>query len=829
VILLTLMLRGLPGLPARAESFVDGSGNEAARVRLEAALAGPLAGVERVVFTVRTVIGEHWYANIGYSWKGPSDRLYGYGGRLCILELRTGRLSVILEDPAGAVRDPILDYDGKRILFSYRKGGTANFLLYTINLDGTGLRQLTADAGYDDYEPCWLPDGNILFVTTRARRWVPCWITQVGNIWRCDADGKNLRPLSANVEHDNTPWVLPDGRILYTRWEYINRSQLQFHHLWTMNPDGTGQMVWYGNMHPYGVYLDAKPIPGTDEVLFTYDKIHGGGDHKGHLAAVSNRNGPDDQKAMRVFTPNVREYRDPWPLLASLFMACRGRNLVLVDEQGTETVLFTLPDVFRGELSEARPVASRSREPVIPARVDLTQSVGRYLAQNVHIGRNMEGVKPGEIKRLMILEVLPKPINYTGGQEPLSYGGTFSLERILGTVPVEVDGSVHFEAPALRPLLFVALDEHNRAVKRMQSFTTVQPGEIVSCIGCHEDRNRAGARPSSASIPLAAQRAPSRIESIPDAPEVFDFPRHIQPILDQHCVSCHGSTVRDGGISLSSDQGPVYAHAYYTLAAWRLIEDGRNGVGNMPPRSFGSGGSKLMKQIDGSHHNAVLSEQEKRHIRLWLDAGAPYAGTYGALGSECIGGYLGNVGCTHHRTNDDKDWPATVAAQGAFDRRCASCHSAGKNPIPRSLSDEIEIPYNNGHTWFNPDNPLLRRTRHAVFNLTDPARSLYLLAPLAKDAGGLGTCTGTKVPAVLSGTDDPDYQLLLAMITAGKQKLDAEKRFYMPGYRPPEPYLREMKRYGVLPATFDPAKDSADPYELDLRYFELFQWRPEHP
>jgi hypothetical protein len=812
--------------PAAGATAVDAATANAER--RAAALQGPLAGVERVVFATRTDIRSidyHWYANIGYFADGPQRPTYGKEGRLCVLELRTGKLTLLVDDPAGAVRDPVLDYDAKRILFSYRKGGTEHYLMHTINVDGTGLTRLSDDAGYDDYEPCWLPDGDIIFVTTRARRWVPCWHTQVGNIWRCDANGRSMRPLSVNVEQDNTPWVMPDGRIMYTRWEYINRSQMLFHHLWTMNPDGTGQMTWFGNMNPDETYLDAKMIPGTDQAIFTWHPHHGAPEHMGRLATVHVRNGPDDKSALKLITPNDKGsplYRDPWPLNASLFMAARDSHLVLVDDKGVETILYSMPREFRALLNEPRPIVPRPREPVIPSRVDLTQDKGRFLVQDVHIGRKMAGVKPGEIKRMMVIEVLPKPISSSGGgagQFPLSHGGSFNLERVLGTVPVESDGSAYFEAPALKPLLFVTLDEKNRAVKRMQSFTTVQPGETFSCIGCHE--NRTGAPSQSRMPPIAARRAPSRIEAYPDIPQVFDFPRHIQPILDKNCISCHDSLRRDGGISLSGARGPVFSHAYIGLLVKNQLSDGRNHLGNMAPYAFGSSGSHLMGKIIPAHHGVALSEREQLYIRLWLDAGATFAGNHGAIGAGQIGGYWGAGQEEDQIINNDSKAPATLAAEPAIVRRCDSCHDPKSNPIPRSLSDDMRY----------SDNQVKRslRSRHLVFNLTDPEKSLFLLAPLAKEAGGLGICTGATAPVVLAKTDDPDYRLLLGMIEAGKRKLEEVKRFDMPGYRPPVPYLREMKRYGVLPDTFDLDKDPADPYELDLRYYDSLKWKPVKP
>jgi hypothetical protein len=154
----------------------------------------------------------------------------------------------------------------------------------------------------------------------------------------------------------------------------------------------------------------------------------------------------------------------------------------------------------------------------------------------------MEGIERGEIKRLLVLESLPKPINFTGGMDPLTYGGSFTLERVLGTVPVHPDGSAVIELPALRSVFFVALDENDMAVKRMHSFLTVQPGEVTGCVGCHEPRTE--------SLPAGSRwrrcrRRPSRIEPIEDCPGRVRFPRDIQPILDRLCVDCHGYQATD--------------------------------------------------------------------------------------------------------------------------------------------------------------------------------------------------------------------------------------------------------------------------------------------
>ncbi|KKK47884.1 hypothetical protein LCGC14_3150680, partial [marine sediment metagenome] len=219
-------------------------------------------GVEEIVFAERghgRDISGHYYANFGYSCGDPDVWFHAEDGtKLTKLNVRTGKMVDLVNDPGGSIRDPQVHYDAQRILFSYRKGGTHRYHLYEINTDGSGLRQIT-DGPYDDVEATYLPDDDIVFCSTRCNRWIGCWLAETAILYRCDSDGENMRMLSSGSFTENTPAVLPDGRILYTRWEYVNRDPVSFHHLWTINPDGTGQMVYYGNMIPGGVFLDAKP------------------------------------------------------------------------------------------------------------------------------------------------------------------------------------------------------------------------------------------------------------------------------------------------------------------------------------------------------------------------------------------------------------------------------------------------------------------------------------------------------------------------------------------------------------------------------------------
>jgi hypothetical protein len=627
----------------------------------------------------------------------------------------------------------------------------------------------------------------------------------VATLYRCDANGRQLRMISNSIVHDNTPAVLPDGRVLYTRWEYVDRNRQAYHHLWTINPDGTGQMVYFGNMYGGTVMIDAQPIPGSDKIIASFSPGHGTPEHQGVITIVDPNGGPDNQANARTVCTNA-DFRDPYALSPACFLVARGRQIVQMDALGATNLLYELPASYAPQLTvhEPRPLVRRTREPIIPARVNPQQITGRVILADVTNGRNMRGVAPGEIKKLLVLEQLPKPINFSGTPEPISLDGTFTLKRILGTIPVEPDGSAYAELPALRNLFFVALDAQDLAVKRMQSFVTIQPGETVGCVGCHERRESAPPpRP-----PLAAlQRPPSPLAPIQGVPAVLDFPRDVQPILDRRCVACHDVRQRAGGIVLAGDRSCIYSLSYANLLGRQLVSQAADGDGNRAPRTIGSSASPLMKFLDGSHYDVQVPPEERQTIRLWIEVGANYAGTYGALGTGIA----------------DKDFePKRILPPSLFTNRCQSCHGR-----------------DNPYTAY----PLWLLTPFCV-NLRDPTQSSYLTAPLAKSAGGLELCrprtptggaparsTGTNVPtaapqtAIFGSTNDPDYRSILSEIQRIKARLDQMPRFDLPGFRPHAAYLRELQQYGVLPA-IPGTNDTIDVYALDEVYWQSLWYRP---
>jgi hypothetical protein len=802
-----LLVAALADVPASAASPL-----------LEKALH-TLHGADEIVFAERDLYGDaHYYATFGHWSSDPQKMMHSPdGSRLCRLNLRTRQLTVLVDDPRGGVRDPRISYDGRKILFAYRPGGTQYYHLYEMNTDGTACRPLTA-GDWDDVEPEYLADGGIMFVSSRCNRFVPCYHTQVGLLYRMDADGRNVQLLSGNNVGDHRPAMLPDGRVLYTRWEYVDRAPQKFHSLWTMNPDGTNQMVFFGNaVSPAGQYfvmIDALPIPGSDQIVSVFSPGHGNRESAGDIMVVNAKAGPDDWTRVRQISP-LRPtdgrwpgggggsgrvgFRDPWPLAPDCFLAAEHRSLLLLDAEGNTEEIYRGPRMVH----DPRVIRSRPRERLVAPRSDRQKTTGRLVLSNLYQGRNMQGVRPGEIKKLLVLEDLPKPVSYYSLPGAIGMDGTHTLHRILGTVPVEADGSASLEVPALRGLYFVALDAQGMAVKRMQSYVTVMPGETLGCVGCHESRTQA-TRPVG--NPLAVRRRPSRIEPLAGVPEVFDYPRDVQPILDRHCVGCHNSQKPEGHVVLMGDRNEWFSLSYYSLFAYKQISDSwrYDEDGNHPPREFGSAASRLIDKIDGRHYQVRLSDHERRLLQLWIETGATYAGTYAAFNSEAVA--VAGAAANTRIVTIGKPLAPIV------ERRCYTCHGSAANLGQRVTKGRVNLPK---HCW-------------NLYNLSHPERSMILLAPLAKSAGGYDWCRapGGEPAGVFRDTADPDFRAILAAVQAAAAPQQETKRYDMPGFRPNEHYVRWMQRFGVLPVSFDPARNQLDPFATDEAYWRSLWYEP---
>jgi len=817
----------------------------------------------------------HWYANIGYyadnSCRVPFPR--NTGGAVFALNVKTGQTRKIFEDPQGNLRDPAIHYDGTRFLFSYLPAGKKHYSLFEMNLDGSGLRQITgqgedpefkvpegvhpletteirrspknldgvqdyAPAGWDDYEPVYTPDDQIIFCSTRAKRYVQCYYTQVGTLHKCGLDGSNIHSISANVEQDNSPWFLNDGRVAHMRWEYVDRHWGTYHSLWTVNPDGTKQMVLYGNFASWDVMIDPKPIPGrNDRIICVFSPGHGRKEHFGRIVLLNTTLGPDDQKAVQYVTKEP-EYSDPWAFSVNHFLASKHDRLVMVTADGREETLFELPPELKEAgfwIGEPRPIMEHPREVAIPDQTDPTKKTGTLALVNVYHGRKMKDVKPGTIAYLQIYEVLPKPINFSGAMDMISNEGTFSVTRLLGTVPVSPDGSAYFNLPARRSVLFCAMDHQNHCVKRMHSFTSVMPGEVTACIGCHEERTETPSAEERDRLNRILRTVPVDPEKIAGVPEIFVFPRDIQPILDRHCLACHNPDREEAGFNISGEWNPLYTFGYMQMSWRKLLGDNRNrSMGNFAPYEIGTGSSQLLKLIETHHQGVRMSEDEQKMIRCWLDAGANYSGVYAASGCGGLGYFI-----AHQNIRNDDVWPETEPSRQAIHRRCDPCHcptEEEKKIGNYSLNTEYKASYwppqNNHYVVHDMCEESGRYNRHEIWNLSYPEKSKVLRAPLSKEAGGLGKCEAASGKKVFADVNDPDYQTILRYIQRGRKYiLEEDTRFSMlhpspnngldcpQRFTPRWGYMREMIRYGILPPDTTP-KTEIDPYEVEGKYWE---------
>jgi len=339
------------------------------------------------------------------------------------------------------------------------------------------------------------------------------------------------------------------------------------------------------------------------------------------------------------------------------------------------------------------------------------------------------------------------------------------------------------------------------------------PGETLGCVGCHEPRTQIP--PSTPKgTPRALRRPASRIAPFHGFSDVLDYRRDVQPILDRRCVACHSDVDRQGHILLTEDLGVRWSISYYSLLAAGQVADGRNGLGNQKPRTIGSSASRLLRMIDGSHYDVTVTPEEWRTLWLWIESGAPYAGTYAGI---------------RNAEDQAREGPGYAVFRSAvLDQTCRRCHGQSQQapPLPVAINDKERdetvrrlklAPY---ERIVLPED--LRYSAHVLVSLSRPDRSPLLLGPLSKSAGGWGSCAHR-----FEGTQDPDYQRLLSEIRSHKTRLAEAPAYGMSGFRPNRQYIREMKRFGVLPAHFDAVRDPIDVFRVDQRYWRSFWYEPQ--
>ncbi|MBN2506683.1 MAG: hypothetical protein JXQ71_08315 [Verrucomicrobia bacterium] len=558
------------------ELYVD-----ACRERRRMRLKTVLATAPRMVFTKRRTTRPSFFAYTEGQSDAQHERHFLPGSELCLLELDgpEARVRTLLADPAGVIRDPAVSWDGQRVLFAWKKSlNDDDYHLYELHVATGWLRQLTFGLGHADYEPAYLPDEDIVFASTRCVQRVDCWWTEVSNLYTCDPDGRYLRRLGFDQVHTVFPQVLDDGRVIYTRWDYNDRGQVYPQALFQMHADGTGQTEFYGNNSWFPTTMaHARGIPGTTRVMAILCGHHTS--QAGKLAIIDPALGRHENQGVQLVAP-VRPtpaeridaygqhgdlWQYPYPLNQREFLvtyAPRGWEPPSPANQHRDDAAFAIywMDVDgRRELLAADPrlpcqqpvpLTPRRRPPQWPQVVDYRETNGACYVQDVHVGSGLAGIPRGTVVKLRVVALAfsPAGIGNNGNagpagaalvSTPVSVGnGSWDVKVVLGDTRVHPDGSAFFAVPARTPLYFQALDAHGHAVQTMRSWTTLQPGETQSCVGCHEHKNSA---PPTAPYrgTLALKSGPQALAPFHGPPRGFSFPKEIQPILDRHCTRCH--------------------------------------------------------------------------------------------------------------------------------------------------------------------------------------------------------------------------------------------------------------------------------------------------
>ena len=603
--------------------------------RREARLEKLYAMAPRWVYARHAVMGDAIFAYTEALTDPAAQRFWSHrGSGLYVAEPVAGGLwreTPLFETKTGCYRDAEVSFDAKRLLYSYKASLDGDdFHIYEMDLDTKKVRQLTHGKGSADFEGCYLPDGRILFNSTRCCQIVDCWYNDVSTLFRMDADGSNMFRMTFDQVHDVMPTLNSDGTVFYTRWEYNDRNELYSQCLFRMMPDGTNQRAHYGANGWYPCALFHARTAGDGPLVFAVRAGH----HTrqaGELLRIDPREGRDGGAGVYQMEP-LRKARFE---IEDDYSGQRGRMALYpypVDDNSV--VLSFLPEGWATKWRDAlgvfglywtdvngarellvsrragrapcgRPVPVRTRNvfPRKSAVADESLKTGTIFIYDVYQGVPMAGVPRGMVKSIRVVELEYRPlaighVEHLGpdvkpnnllamNSTPAALGmGSWHVKKVLGEVPVNDDGSVALEAPARTPFYFQLLDAKGHMVQTMRSWTMLQPGESASCVGCHEPANAAAPQFASGESKRHVQvrrgvlRCPER---------GFSFPKDVQPILDRRCVKCHSPGANGNGNVLDLTGRPMrdsvakrnWSAAYLSLthATWRRMWQFNNPAG----------------------------------------------------------------------------------------------------------------------------------------------------------------------------------------------------------------------------------------------------------
>ncbi len=687
-------LTRLDVLEAAAKRGDPSASDRFGQLKHEALLANPLLDFDRLLVVKRRIPTSgpsakhrrHWSSRKAGTELGfPSNHECnsslprdGYDNEIAVLSPvdPDSRLETLYRPADGRYVGEIdLHWNGERLLFT--QSDRENWKIWEIRADGSGLRQVSrTPSDVDCFDACYLPDGRIVFGSTASFQSVPCWHGRkwVSNLYLMNGDGSGVRQLCFDQDHDFHPCVLASGQVLYHRWDYTGINHIFMRQLMVMNPDGTGQRVVYGSnsWFPNALYFP-RPLPDRPGELVCILSGYHGTHRMGQLVLVDTNRGwyEADGLVRRIsgrgdaITPIVKDnlVDDDWPKFLHPFPLGDKYFLVacLPDPKANWGIYLT--DVFdnlvllREEpgfaLLEPIPLTPTPRPPAIADRVDPRRDDAVVYLHNVYIGPGLTGVPRGTVKRL---RVIAYHFGYRGlaGPDKIGFGGPWEVMRIVGTVPVEQDGSAIFRVPANTPIAVQPLDGEGKAVQLMRSWFTAMPGEELSCVGCHETP----AETPAGQAATAALLAPRDITPWYGPPRGFSFAREVQPVLDRYCVGCHdgrrearpdlrstdrvldyrGRAISKLGTdrlhpSMQADtQGILrYTPAYEALLGYIRRVGIEDDVSLLVPGEYHADTSELVQMLRKGHQGVRLDAEAWDRLVTWIDLNAPCHGTWGEV------------------------------------------------------------------------------------------------------------------------------------------------------------------------------------------------------
>lgn len=644
------------------------SGDEAVLVNAEKAvankrailLANPLLNGDKIL-TVRYQLGNRdrraMAPELGTqsnNWSNQeSARRKGFNAD--IVELSNLRDEVQIRtiykpDNTSSIADLKLHWDGDRAMFTQTMSDN-RWNVFEVKLNNGDCKKLidNPEPDLEFYDGTYLPDGRIIANSNIGYQGVPCvnGSDPVGNMVLYTPQSKNLRRLTFDQDANWNPVIMNNGRVMYTRWEYTDLTHYYTRIVMNMNPDGTEQKALYGSgsMFPNSTF-DVQPLPGYASAfvgiisghhgvarsgrLILFDPAKARKGAAGMLQEIPHRNRPIVEEVKDRLVDGVwPQFIKPSPLNDTYFLVAAKLDkndlwgIYLVDKFDNVTCLHKMEG--EGYIS---PIAVRKTvtPPAIPDRVKLDDKQATVFIQDIYEGEGLKGIPRGTVKSLRLHAY---EYAYVQTQSDHNWHGIQSgwdIKRMLGTVPVEEDGSVIFKIPANTPVSIQPLDKDGVAVQWMRSWLTGQPGEIVSCVGCHEDQNQIV-------IPkrvIASQKAPHALTPPEGGPRSFTFDLEVQPILDRACIACHNGEGKAFDLRGGKKDGRGYGTSYLNLHPYVHRQGGEGDMVVLYPYEYHPNTSELVRLLKKGHYNVQLTDAEWRKIYNWIDYNAPDKGYFNA-------------------------------------------------------------------------------------------------------------------------------------------------------------------------------------------------------